>query len=87
MEKEKNPQVNYPLEHSGIPQFISESQNEIVILKHYILVSTAFTYLHCNSACFGTKLEDIKVVPVLPLTEHHAIKPYWGSGGTDPHIL
>jgi hypothetical protein len=28
-----------------------------------------------------------KVVPVLFLTEHHAIKAYWGSGGIAPHIL
>jgi hypothetical protein len=28
-----------------------------------------------------------KVVPVLPLTEHHAMKAYWGSGGTVPPIL
>jgi hypothetical protein len=28
-----------------------------------------------------------KVVPVLPLTEHHAMEAYWGSGGTDPRIL
>jgi hypothetical protein len=27
-----------------------------------------------------------KVVPVL-LTKHHAIKAYWGSGGTAPLIL
>jgi hypothetical protein len=25
--------------------------------------------------------------PVLPLTEHHAMKAYWGSGGTAPPIL
>jgi hypothetical protein len=24
---------------------------------------------------------------VLPLTEHHALKAYWGSGGTAPPIL
>jgi hypothetical protein len=29
----------------------------------------------------------VKVVPVLPLTEHHAMKAYWGSGGTAPPIL
>jgi hypothetical protein len=28
-----------------------------------------------------------KVVPVLPLTEHHAMKAYWGIGGTAPPIL
>jgi hypothetical protein len=28
-----------------------------------------------------------KVVPVLPLTEHHAMKAYWGSGGTALPIL
>jgi len=28
-----------------------------------------------------------KVLPVLPLTEHHAMKAYWGSGGTAPPIL
>jgi hypothetical protein len=26
-------------------------------------------------------------VPVLFLTEHHAMKAYWGSGGTAPLIL
>jgi hypothetical protein len=26
-------------------------------------------------------------VPVLPLTEHHAMKAYWGSGGTALPIL
>jgi len=26
-------------------------------------------------------------VPVLPVTEHHAMKAYWGSGGTAPPIL
>jgi hypothetical protein len=25
--------------------------------------------------------------PVLPLTEHHAMKAYWGSGGTVPPIF
>jgi hypothetical protein len=38
----------------------------------------------------GDKLqeEDVKgkVVPVLFLTEHHAIKAYWGSGGIAPRI-
>jgi hypothetical protein len=28
-----------------------------------------------------------KVVPVLFLTEHHAMKTYWGSGNIAPHIL
>jgi hypothetical protein len=28
-----------------------------------------------------------KVVPVLFLTEHHAMKAYWGSGGIAPFIL
>jgi hypothetical protein len=28
-----------------------------------------------------------KVIPVLPLTEHHAMKAYWGSGDTAPPIL
>jgi hypothetical protein len=27
------------------------------------------------------------VVPMLPLTEHHAMKAYWGSGGTTPPNL
>jgi len=29
----------------------------------------------------------LKVVPVLFLTKHHAMKAYWGSGGIDPIIL
>jgi hypothetical protein len=28
-----------------------------------------------------------KVVPVLFITEHHAMKAYWGSGVIDPRIL
>jgi hypothetical protein len=32
------------------------------------------------------KQGKIKVVPVL-LTEHHAMKVYWGSGDIAPHIL
>jgi hypothetical protein len=28
-----------------------------------------------------------KVIPVLFKTEHHAMKAYWGSGGTDPRVL
>jgi hypothetical protein len=28
-----------------------------------------------------------KVVPVLLLTEHHAMMAYWGSGGIAPLIL
>jgi len=28
-----------------------------------------------------------KVVPVLFLTEHGAMKAYWGSGGIAPHIV
>jgi hypothetical protein len=27
------------------------------------------------------------IVPVLFLTQHHAKKAYWGSGGITPHIL
>jgi hypothetical protein len=28
-----------------------------------------------------------KVVPVLFLTEHHAMKTHWGSGGIAPSII
>jgi hypothetical protein len=28
-----------------------------------------------------------KVVPMLFLTEHHAMKAYWGNGGIAPSIL
>jgi hypothetical protein len=28
-----------------------------------------------------------KVVPVLPSSEHHAMKAHWGSGGTAPPVL
>jgi hypothetical protein len=31
--------------------------------------------------------EELHFTIVLPLTEHHATKAYWGSGGTAPHIL
>jgi biotin synthase-related radical SAM superfamily protein len=29
----------------------------------------------------------VKLSLCFHLTEHHAMKAYWGSGGTDPHIL
>jgi hypothetical protein len=35
----------------------------------------------------GTLKGKGKVVPVLFLTEHHAMKAYWGSGGIAPLIL
>jgi hypothetical protein len=45
--------------------------------------------LHGSSLCFWHNSKGLymfngkdKVVPVLPLTEHHAIKAYWESGGT-----
>jgi hypothetical protein len=40
--------------------------------------------LHSKELLMGRKWE---VVPVLPLTEHHTMKAYWGSGGTDSPIL
>jgi hypothetical protein len=38
---------------------------------------------------FETFLEIVKckVVPVVFLIEHHAMKAYWGSGGMAPRIL
>jgi hypothetical protein len=33
------------------------------------------------------KVSEGKVVPVLLLTKHHAMKAYWGSGGTALLIL
>jgi hypothetical protein len=41
----------------------------------------------CATALQGRKRKKCKVVPVLPLTEHRAMKAYWGSGGTAPPIL
>jgi hypothetical protein len=38
-------------------------------------------------ACRLTQLRKGKVALVLPLTEHHAMKAYWGSGSTVPPIL
>jgi hypothetical protein len=35
----------------------------------------------------STLLSKCKVVPVLYLTEHHAMKAYYGSGGISPRIL
>jgi hypothetical protein len=44
----------------------------------------------CQAAGELATLESkqlIKVVPVLPLTEHHAMKAHWGNGGTAPPVL
>jgi hypothetical protein len=38
---------------------------------------------HFEAKCKGKG----QVVPVLLLTEHHAMKAYWGSGGIAPLIL
>jgi hypothetical protein len=46
-----------------------------------------------NVSGFNSSQEEIKVkvkrqsFPVLFLTEHHAMKAYWGSGGISPRIL
>jgi len=52
---------------------------------------------HQKGYCFGPLVDDIqsnlmavkkvKLSPVLPLIEHHAMKAYWGSGGTVPPFL
>jgi hypothetical protein len=31
--------------------------------------------------------DEGKVIPMLFLTEHHAMKVYWGNGGIAPFIL
>jgi hypothetical protein len=43
-------------------------------------------FLSSSMQMWPVKDKD-KVVPVLPLTEHHVMKTYWGSGGTAPHII
>jgi hypothetical protein len=42
---------------------------------------------HLGDLDIGEIILLSKVVPVLPLTEHHAMKAYWGSVGTAPPIL
>jgi hypothetical protein len=44
-------------------------------------------YLLEDAKCRTKKGEKGKVVSVFPLTEHHAMKAYWGNGGTAPPIL
>jgi hypothetical protein len=39
-------------------------------------------YLFCKG-----KGKKVKFVPVFFVTEHNAIKAYWGSGGIAPRIL
>jgi hypothetical protein len=39
-----------------------------------------------NLKCLKVK-GKYKVIPVRLLTEHHAIKAYWGNGGMAPLIL
>jgi hypothetical protein len=48
------------------------------LLFHFHL---SYSLIKSKSKCKG------KIVPVLLLTEHHAMKAYWGSGGIDPLIL
>jgi len=41
-----------------------------------------------SESCFCPKFSFKRTtVPVLPLTQHHAMKAYWVSGGTAPPIL
>jgi hypothetical protein len=51
-------------------------------------------YLKIGRDLFPNSLQFIiilkcegKVVPVLSLTEHHAMKAYWESGGIAPRVL
>jgi hypothetical protein len=52
-----------------------------------------FSLCHCIQTSTGTYLASYtkvkgKIATVLFfLTEHHAMKAYWGSGGIDPLIL
>jgi len=40
-----------------------------------------------KSQCYTMVKGKGKVVPVLLLTEHHAMNAYWGSGSIAPRIL
>jgi len=42
-------------------------------------------HLTCNDE--EQSLAEFSSIPVLPLTEQHTMKAYWGSGGTVPPIL
>jgi hypothetical protein len=53
------------------------------------IVAGNFIFVLIGSLChYEVQIESKgKVVPVLPPTEHHAMKAYWRSGGTAPAIL
>jgi hypothetical protein len=49
----------------------------------YRLVFTVFVWVSVTATWQGEGKGKAKVVPVL-LTEHHAMKAYWRSGGIAP---
>jgi hypothetical protein len=53
------------------------------IMKSYITYAAEEPAL--NNQIFN--IATLSLVLVLPLTENHAMKAYWGSGGTAPPIL
>jgi hypothetical protein len=61
-------------------EFLLESHHAKEVLHHK--KHTSKNFLICRVKCKG------KIVPVFFfLTEHNAMKAYWGSGGIDPLIL
>jgi hypothetical protein len=60
------------------------------LFKTFIISGTRSVHMYhrrCWIIYIRTRERLGKVVPVLPLTEHHAMKAQWGSGGTAPPIL
>jgi hypothetical protein len=56
-------------------------------MAYQLLQFTFYAVKHTTVALIQTKVKvKSKTVPLLFLTEHHAMKPYWGSGGTAPPI-
>jgi hypothetical protein len=63
--------------HKG--QIIRFSKTNLLFINH----STSYQLVMLGRS----RYQALCCVPVLPLTEHHAMKAYWGSGSTAPPIL
>jgi hypothetical protein len=59
--------------------------------KGYVLMTGGHCSLYSVLSKFGISMKLVRgkcrVVPVLLLTEHCAMKAYWGNGSIDPFIL
>jgi hypothetical protein len=63
------------------------SNSSLLQSKHHFIVRGITVKKNLPVFHYGIKIKVKKVKLPLCLTEHHAMKTYWGSEGIAPHIL